>query len=495
MAKFRVVFQVVFALALALGSGPGCATAAGPEKASRNVILTSDFDDAALGAEAAEGMAARMGIVEVPELQAYIEAIGRRLIPFAPARSFDYTFHIVDQEAPNAFALPGGYIYLSRGLLTLVNSEDELACVIGHEITHAAERHAASRQQFSLRLNPLSIGYMRAGTLAAYGREQEGDADRGGQILAAKAGWDPAAMATFMTDVEAMDRLTLGWSRLPGFFDSHPASPQRVAASSNRAQNLRWTRRSPIAPDEHAFLAKMEGLTLGTDPKQGIFEGSRFLHPDMDFSLNFPDGWELVNQHDVVGAIEPLGRASIALKIAGPGDDPKAAAHLFMESELRESDGHVEGKQAIRVGSLPAYRIKIAAADVRGFMTFIAYGGFVYRIDSIATKGQIASFQGRGRAVTRSFRPLTPKEKALVRVTRLALVQGRGGESLGALSARTANELDLATTAVVNDLFVDERLQDGQWIKIGRAEVYVPEAAEEASGEVTESELGRPPRP
>ena len=233
-------------LGLSLISAFGCATSGGSAPPSRNVILNSDFDDAKLGAEAAKAMEEQMGVVDDPRLQAYIEAIGRRMLPFAPVRSFDYSFHIVDQAAPNAFALPGGYIYISRGLLTLVNSEDELACVIGHEITHAAERHSAGRQQFDMRMNPLSIGFIRMGRLAAYGRDQESDADRGGQILAAKAGWDPAGMATFMQDIDAMGRLTTGWSRLPGFFDSHPSSPQRAAASTNRAENLQWT-----PPSEH----------------------------------------------------------------------------------------------------------------------------------------------------------------------------------------------------------------------------------------------------
>ena len=427
-----------------------------------------------------------MGIVDDPALLAYIESIGRRMLPFAPKRSFDYTFHIVNQSAPNAFALPGGYIYVSRGLLTLVNSEDELACVLGHEITHAAERHSASRQEYNARLNPLSVGFMRAGKLAAYGRNQESDADRGGQIIAAKAGWDPKGMATFMQDVDAMDRLTVGWSRLPGFFDSHPTSPSRSAASINRAENLKWTPRPNIAPNHHDFLNKLEGLTLGADPQEGIFEGSRFLHRDMDFTLLFPDGWELINKHDVVGAIEPLGRASIALRITGPGDDPKAMAHLFMESDLNIAGGRAGDQQELVIGSFPAYRIYVSGPEGRGFITFIAYKGFIYRIDVLASGGLARLFEGRGRAVARSFRALNEEEKALFKVTRLEVVESRGGESLADLSARTTNELDLPTTAVLNDLFINSVLRDGQWIKIGRAVRYSP------SGEDEEREESQP---
>ncbi len=474
--------SLAFALALLMASAWGCTTGVQPANPNKNVLLTTDFDDARVGAEVAREMASQMGIVDDPELQAYIEAIGRRMIPFAPPRAFDYSFHIINQSAPNAFALPGGYIYISRGLLTLVNSEDELACVIGHEITHAAERHSAGRQQFDMRLNPLSVGFMRAFSLAAYGRDQERDADRGGQLIAAKAGWNPAGMSTFMHDLESMDRLTLGWSRLPGFFDSHPTSPQRAAATANRAENLHWTPRSHITPTQRAFLGKMEGLTLGADPSEGIFEGHRFLHRDMNFSLLFPDGWQLVNKHDAVGAVDPSGRAYIALQVAGPGDDPRAMARLFMESELKEARGRVRAEQPIQIGSSPAYRIRVSAPNLQAIITFIAYENFIYRLETASAGKAIAGFEGRGLAVARSFRPLTEEEKALFKVTQLEIVPGRAGESLGGLSARTANELDLATTAVLNDLFIDARLHEGQWIKIGRATAYLPQEPSLASG-------------
>ena len=321
---------------------------------------------------------------------------------------------------------------------------------------------------------------MRAGSLAAYGREQERDADRGGQLIAAKAGWNPAGMSTFMQDLEAMDRLTLGWSRLPGFFDSHPTSPQRAAATANRAENLVWTPRPHIAPSQRAFLGKMEGLTLGADPKEGIFERQRFLHLDMDFSLLFPDGWQLVNERHAVGAVDPSRRAYIALEVAGQVDDPRAMARLFIESDLKSARGRLRGEQPIQIGSLPAYRIRVNTPQLQAIITFIAYGGFIYRLETASMGKPVALFEGRGRAVARSFRPLTQEEKARFKVTQLEIVQGHAGETLAGLSARTANELDLPTTAVLNDLFIDARLHEGQWIKIGRATAYVPQDAGQA---------------
>ena len=221
-----------------------------------------------------------------------MRSVALRLLRHAPSRPFEYEFKIVDQRVPNAFALPGGKIYISRGLLALVNSEDELAAVIGHEITHSAERHAAARIEHARRINPLAIGYLRAARIAAYGRDHERDADRGGQILAARAGYDPNGIATFLRKLDASERYVVGWSRLPSFLSTHPTSPQRSALASQRAAELSWERVRAVAADQpEGYRSMIDGLVLGDDPAGGLFKDGRFIHPDMGFSLRFPPGW------------------------------------------------------------------------------------------------------------------------------------------------------------------------------------------------------------
>ena len=197
--------------------------------ADRNITLETEYDDARVGEEETPLIEAELGLVQDEALTAYVRSVALRLLRHAPSRPFEYEFKIVDQSVPNAFALPGGKIYVSRGLLALVTSEDELAGVLGHEITHAAERHAAARQEYGRRLNPFSIGLLRAAKIAAYGRDQERDADRGGQLLAAQAGYDPRGIARFLRKLDAAERYEIGWSRLPSFFATHPTSPERSA--------------------------------------------------------------------------------------------------------------------------------------------------------------------------------------------------------------------------------------------------------------------------
>jgi len=171
-AALAVAATLLWLLAGCGGSSPG------KPAGQKQIILATEYDDRRAGDEAAAEIEAEMGILADPELSAYVSEIGRRLLRFQPRKPFAYRFHIVDQAMPNAFSLPGGGIYVSRGLIALASNEDELACVIGHEITHAAERHAAARQDISRRGLPIVSPYLRMARLAAYSRDQEHDADR-----------------------------------------------------------------------------------------------------------------------------------------------------------------------------------------------------------------------------------------------------------------------------------------------------------------------------
>ena len=175
--------------------GGRSAQKADPDARPRRTVLLTTADDVRAGSEAAEAVAAEIGLLDDAELGRYVDRIGRKLLNGLPRREFAYRFSIVDEMEPNAFALPGGHVYVSRGLLALINDEDELACVIGHEIVHVARRHAAQQAAVARQQNPLALPILRAGTLAAYGRDMEREADGLGQQLCAAAGYDPAAMA------------------------------------------------------------------------------------------------------------------------------------------------------------------------------------------------------------------------------------------------------------------------------------------------------------
>jgi predicted Zn-dependent protease len=246
--------------------GLGCASSPKEPAAKKRTVLMTEYDDARVGRESAKDVKAEIGVLDDPDLAAYVDGIGQKLLRGVPRRGFDYQFYVVDMVEPNAFALPGGYVFISRGLLALANNEDELACVIGHEITHAARRHAAAAQAIQESLPPLMLPGAAA-KFASYGREMEREADEGGQILCAAAGYDPIGMSTFLTNLEMSSRLQLGYSRNPTFFDTHPSSQERAAANAVRAREIRWKRDAALGDPRAALLKRIAASRSVHDPK------------------------------------------------------------------------------------------------------------------------------------------------------------------------------------------------------------------------------------
>jgi predicted Zn-dependent protease len=452
------------------------------------IVLKTVYDDKRVGDDQSQAIAAELGLVRNDALLEYVQSVGIRLLRHAPPRPFDYEFQIVDQSVPNAFALPGGKIYVSRGLLALVESEDELAGVLGHEITHAAERHSAARIDYAGRLNPFSIGYLRAGAIAAHSREQEGDADRGGQIMAALAGYDPAGIARFLRKLDASERYEVGWSRLPYFLATHPTSPQRAARASDRAAGISWERKRGLA--EHFpldYYQMIDGLILGENPEGGLFEDGRFVHPEMGFSIRFPKGWTTMNGQAAVSAISPARDAQATLTVEGSGTDIDKVVEDFIRNEVDGIRVSIRKQMRVKLGDLLAIRIEGSASTgligLAHQMTFVAHKGLIFRLSVVSYSSSADKYRGRGRAFAHSFRTLDEAGIHSLMVTRLRIARALPNETLQALSERTHNDLEVVFTGVMNDLYASTTLTRGALIKIGLAEPYLPKPKEETMDE------------
>jgi predicted Zn-dependent protease len=450
----------------------------GPSSRQKRTVLLTELDDARVGRQAASEVAADMGVLEDPDLNAYVQRLGEKLLRGLPRRSFRYRFAIVDQTEPNAFALPGGYIFISRGLLALVNQEDELANVIGHEITHSARRHAAAQQQIVEGGSPLVMPLLRAANIAAYARDMERTADRGGQQLAAAAGYDPMGMSTFLGNLEQGERLMLGHPRVPTFLDTHPGSQERAAVNAVRASELRWERDPALGDTRASYLRRIDGLDLGERPQGGVFRKERFLHPDLDFQIRFPRGWETTNTNRVVGAKSPRGEAIVFLTAGPPANTSKAAAESFIQESKKRYRFTVEASQAIVLGEREAWRLQLTVSSRGGlldaYVAFIPYREATWRITGVSPVRMSREFRGRILNTMRSFRPLTPEQRDTIRATRLRLVEARAGESLLELNRRTSNVWDSSQAAVGNGLIRDHRFEGGELVKVARSEPYVP---------------------
>jgi len=438
----------------------------------RESILLSDADDARAGREAAKQVAAEIGLLPDPKLDAYVQGIGRKLLRGVPRRGFDYHFEVVDQTEPNAFTLPGGYIFIARGLLALANNEDELACVMGHEITHAVRRHAARAQAIARRESPLAMPWVRAARQASYGRDMEREADEGGQRLCAAAGYDPVGMATFLRSLERYGRLRTGQVRGAFFLDSHPGSRERAGVNKVRASEIRWRRDPRIGDPRAALLRHLDGLPVGQRPEAGVFQGQRFLHREQGFEILFPSGWQTANTNRAVGATEPRGDAVVFLTAAGPPQSLEAVAEEFVKQQKGHAEVHESKPVKLLVGD--AWRLELDARTRRGavgsLVTFFAWRGSVWQVTGMSSARQAGKFRGRWLATARSFRPLTPEHRRSIVSQKLRIVKARAQETLQQLGLRTHNAWSVSEIAVANALQITHRFQGGELVKITRVE-------------------------
>lgn len=460
----------------------GCASSSGRAKREqagagghpkRTVLLTS-ADDVRVGDEAAQQVEAEIGLLPDPALGAYVDGIGKKLLRFLPRRDFAYRFSIVDEMEPNAFALPGGHVFVSRGLLALVNDEDELACVLGHEIVHVAMRHAAQQQAVARQQNPLSLPIVRQATIASYGRDMEREADAIGQRLCAAAGYDPMAMSTFLRSLDQRDRLLIGHPRSATFLDTHPGSRERAAANSMRASELRFDRDASLGDTRARYLDRVDGLVIGDRPETGVFLDSLFVHPGLGFQIEFPKGWTLQNGARAVGAISPRRESAIFLMGDLPPGDLVEVADGFASRAEKEQGMKVTRKQRVRLGEIAAVRYSFeggrAPYALSAEITFFPFANGTWRLVGVAPAVAAARAFGTLMPSMRSFAPLSDANRARIELRRLRIELARAGEDVVALDARTGCTLGPSGTALLNGLLGDETFAGGELMKIVRRE-------------------------
>ncbi|MGH0036776.1 MAG: M48 family metalloprotease [Myxococcota bacterium] len=447
-----------------------------------------------VGDQAAAQIERETGVVRSAPLDAYVRAIGERLAA-GSKRPGPWRFVILDDPVPNAFALPGGHVYVTRGLLALANSEDELAGVIGHEIGHVLEGHGGKRVNLnapfailtgitrfatgivSPRLgqavadggNALSQGLV----VAPYSRQQERAADRIGQELAAAAGWDPSALSHFLDTLGRATVLMQGDQRRPGWLDTHPATPERVATTAERAAQLRAADRPPIARDRRDLLQRLDGLIVGRDAAHGVRVGGRFVRPEWRVSIGPPEGWSVGGNADIAAAGAPSGDAMVALGSEGPGDDPRRAVRA-----LEAKTGETIEVEEIQVGGRPALRHR-GSERVRGGRlsfesTWVALAGRVFRLVAVCDERRADAWRGTFQSVATSLRAASASELAQVKDERLRSVEARAGEDAARLAERSGSAWTGEQIEVANGLATGAALEPGRLVKITRREPYTP---------------------
>ena len=467
---------------LAAALAAACAT--NPATGSREFSLMSEAQEVQLGQQMDAQVREEMGIYDDPELQRYVQDVGLRLARASDRPNLPWHFAVVDSPAVNAFALPGGYIYLTRGIMPFLDNEAQLAGVLGHEIGHVTARHAA--QQYtkattaSLGLTLLSIfvpesrpfgGMAESGLgllFLKHGRDDERKADTLGVDYAARTGWDPSGVAGMLNTLARLDEASGSSKGVPNWLSTHPAPADRVreVQASITQANAKLTSK-PIV-DEAAYLRHIDGIVYGDSPSEGIVRGNTFLHPVLRLSLTFPRGWEVQNSRQAVLAKAPERDNYLLLQFVpnARGSIDDVARGTMVNAGFRQLDGErgrINGSDAY-VGTWQGAMQGLGTVVAR--TAHIVYDGKVYLLAGIAPANQ---FQGAEREFTnsiRSFRPLSASEASAIRPNRVDVYTVRGNESWQSIAERTGGAIKPSTLAIMNDYDPSQAPRPGDRIKV-----------------------------
>ena len=335
----------LLAAGLAATAVAGCAR--NPATGGRELMLVSEAQEIEMGREYDKQVVATIGLYPDPGLQRYVQELGGRLAATSERKQLPWTFRVVDDPTVNAFALPGGFIYVTRGIMVHLNSEAELASVLGHEIGHVTARHSASqisRQQ--LAGLGLAIGSLASSAIERYAgiasqalgvlflkfsRDDENEADRFGLRYVQRANYDPREMPHVFRLLDRLSTAQEGGGRLPEWLSTHPAPANRLERINQQISTLEQDFSGAIINRE-GYERRLDGMVFGMNPREGFFKRTEFYHPELRFRLSFPPGWNTFNGKQAVAAISPERDAIVELTLA-EGASADAAARAFLSQD------------------------------------------------------------------------------------------------------------------------------------------------------------------
>ena len=431
----------------------GCAV--NPATGQRDLILVNPSEEKQIGLREHPKILAQFGgVYDDPNTAGYVASIGGRLAATTETPSLGFTFTLLDSPIVNAFALPGGFVYISRGLMALAGDEAELAGVLGHEIGHVVARHSAQRQSQAM-LAQLGVGLLGAvggrestqlaGTVAGlylrgYSRDQELEADMLGVRYLRRAGYDVNAMASFLERMRANSRLEAQIAdRSPDQGDqfditaTHPRTIDRVQRAVSLSGGQSGGRRL-----RKSYLDTLNGMIFGDGPEQGYILGQRFAHPKLRFEFSAPNGFKLQNRPDQVVATSKRGKAAILFTAARKPYQGRMTGYL---TNVWARGAGLNDLEGITVNGLDAATGWVRSRDGKTDLRLIAIrfsAKEIYRFVFVATPSTMRRLSEPFQRTTYSFRRLSPAQARALRPKRLRIVKVSPSDSVGNLSARMA---------------------------------------------------------
>jgi predicted Zn-dependent protease len=453
-----------------------------PVTGRRELSLISEQGEIELGRETNGEVCAQYGVYGGSAVESYVSSVGARLVPFSHRPQLPYSFQVLDTPVVNAFAVPGGYVYVTRGALALINTEAELAVVLGHELGHIAARHSVRKMsQMILIQVGLAVGSALSETFAEiagvagigiqllylkFSRDDERQADALGVEYARRAGFNPAQMVNFFGSLQSLGDMS-GGSSLPGFLSTHPLTSERIR---NVTAMLAEGDKS-LGVGREVYLRKVDNLVYGNDPRQGYLEGGAFYHPTLRFVFSVPQGWKVQNTARQVTLASADEKAAFVLQAEKSGEGLAVYAD--------RKSGELENRQLLSdenltINGLAAYQrlydLTRSSGDMlRVRLSFVRKGDFIYTLAALSSSGAFGGFDSSFRRILGSFRELSDPAFINRSPRRLRIIQAPGGRSLQAIFQAEGMDKELwPKAALLNELKLTDGPAAGRWVKVIR---------------------------
>lgn len=481
----------VLLLLLAAVFVSGCAT--NPVTGRGEVVLMSESQEIDIGRRSHPEIIQAFGEYEDKALQDYVQRIGERLAAHSHRPELIYRFTVLDSKQVNAFALPGGYIYITRGLLAYFNDEASLAAVLGHEIGHVTARHSVRQYSAAQMANigaimasifvpgvgtPLggqAINVLGTALLRGYGREHELEADRLGAIYLARSGYDPMKILNVLGTLKDQEQFAQEIARAEGressgtyhgLFATHPDNDTRLREVVVAAQDLQVQGEPFVGRDE--FLQLIDGLVYGDSKREGIIRGSAMYHADLDFAIRFPRGWRIDNRPTQVLATAPGGVAMLVLQAEDL--NKRVTPRQYLHERLRPRQ--VSDEREYQINGLPAYTMRTPINSQWGQRparyTTIFFRDKAYTIAGVnRDTDRAAEYDVAFQETAQSFHAMTETERLLAEPLRLRIVEPEPGATYADLARQSPlRHMAEARLRLLNGAYPDRPLQPGQAVKV-----------------------------
>ncbi|MEN0003436.1 MAG: M48 family metalloprotease [Bacteroidota bacterium] len=459
-----------------------------PVTGKRELMLLSESQEKALGLESDPGIIASYGLYQDDKIQNFIQQKGQQMGKISHRPDLDYKFRVLDSPVVNAFAVPGGFVYFTRGILAHFNNEAEFAGVLGHEIGHITARHSASQySKQMLAQSALVMGVAVSSDFREYaglasqglgllflkfGRDDETQSDRLGVEYSTQIGYDAREMADFFNTLKRLSGG--GGQQLPSFLSTHPDPGDRYNKVKQEA--IRWQKAykgQQLNVNRDSYLQLIDGLTYGEDPRQGYVEGNTFYHPDLKFSFPVPANWQTVNSASQVQIAEKDGRAVMIFTL-GQGNSPAEAANQMLQQyqlrSLSQRQTTINGFPAVIMDAAPQpqqQQQQQQQQDIRILSYFIQYGQNIYTFLGVSETKDYNYFTPIFEGTMRNFNKLSDPSKINVQPERIKVVTIQQNTTLQqALLTNGISNNRLNEFAILNGMELKDSVPKGMKIKV-----------------------------